>query len=363
MAAEHSVVDQLVHAGLVYEDVAFARFIVMNVCPFVGRTNRLAILKDIDTEGHTVLRLDHRIGRNRMIAQQDAILEVIGGTAMTQAFRFGDPDADRGDDTVFKRPCWCGQVMEASWGPIGDVPKCAFQKSSLACIQFGGHGVAAGTGGIFRAQWLEQGRKFKIWMQLVQQLLDNGFRFLVSAFTGMVGHNIAVHVDEVVSGPEVVMVGIPVLIIAVNEDRPGNAKPFHRLGHIVAIMCKPKLRCMDADNYKAIFGIPFVPGFEIGQGAQAVHTGVFPEINQHHMAALQELFEIEGFAPGVKPILGGAVESGGWLRPVFALNLINGVYHIGYFYRVLLRGGAVGKEPGSYTKNQGRSYKTEGSTA
>src|ERR1700677_4132814 len=101
----------------------------------------------------------------------------------------------------------------------------------------------------------------------------------------MMGANMTLRIDEVVRGPVLIIESLPYGIVIVERDRIGDFQVRDGAAHIARIFLEGKLGRVDADDHEPMILIFVVPALYIGQGAQAIDTGVSPEIDQHDLAA------------------------------------------------------------------------------
>src|SRR5258708_5636577 len=83
----------------------------------------------------------------------------------------------------------------------------------------------------------------------------------------------------------------------------GQAKFRNATLHIAFIAGKEELWSVYADHREPFVLVSLVPCFDIGQGADTVHAGVIPEINQHHASAKvahRERRRVKPYAPNLR---------------------------------------------------------------
>jgi hypothetical protein len=92
-------------------------------------------------------------------------------------------------------------------------------------------------------------------------------------------------IDKVISGPVLVVEAAPDLVVVIHRDRVDDAEILDRFAHVRFVFLEGKLRRMNADDHQAAVFVFLIPGFDVGQRAQAVDAGIGPEIDQNHFAA------------------------------------------------------------------------------
>ena len=75
----------------------------------------------------------------------------------------------------------------------------------------------------------------------------------------------------------------PKLKFVVQSHGEHDAVFFYCLFYIVYVVLKFKLWCVDTKNNKPFMLIFFIPRFYMRNGADAVVTGVCPEIDKYHL--------------------------------------------------------------------------------
>ena len=174
--------------------------------------------------------------------------------------------------------------------------------------------------------------------------------------------DVALGIDQVVGGPVLVLVGVPGLVVVVDGHRVLDAETGRLALHVGYHVLEVELRGAHPDDHQAVLGVVAVPGFDVGQGALAVDTGVGPEVHQDHLAP--QLGQAERLAAGrVQPaddpgeVRGraavdqsggrraavGQIGGAGWGRLVFTFDagelladLVSGLAHGGVARKVLL---------------------------
>src|SRR5579863_3541429 len=87
-------------------------------------------------------------------------------------------------------------------------------------------------------------------------------------------------INKIVGGPVGVAESGPNLAVVVDRDGIGDLEFAHGLAHIVEVFFESELWRVHADDNQTAVLILFRPRADIGQSAQAVDTGVSPEIHQ-----------------------------------------------------------------------------------
>ena len=75
------------------------------------------------------------------------------------------------------------------------------------------------------------------------------------------------------------------LILVVQNDGPVHAELPHSLTDIIRIAFECELRSVNPDYHETVVAVHIVPGPKMGNGPNAVHTAVCPEVQQHHLAS------------------------------------------------------------------------------
>src|SRR5258707_14528868 len=97
--------------------------------------------------------------------------------------------------------------------------------------------------------------------------------------------NMAGRIDEVVRGPVLVVEAAPDHKVAVDRDRVVDFEVANGAPHIVDALLESEFRRMHADHHQTLILVFLRPGFDVGNGTQAVDAGIGPEVDQHDLAA------------------------------------------------------------------------------
>src|SRR5258708_5408877 len=123
------------------------------------------------------------------------------------------------------------------------------------------------------------------WIDLLQQFLDLLLEETVLALAHVRVDDIAVLVDQVIGWPALVVKRVPDFVVAIDRDRKIEAEALGGVGDPLGILAELELGRMHADDHQPQRTVELVPAPQVGEGANTVDAGVFPEVDQHHFAA------------------------------------------------------------------------------
>src|SRR5689334_5606792 len=92
-------------------------------------------------------------------------------------------------------------------------------------------------------------------------------------------------IDEIESGPVVIVERTPDPILAVERSRIVDALVLCHSPDVVQILLEAELRCVHPDDNEPLFFVFLGPGTQVGECAPPVDAGVSPEIDEDHFAA------------------------------------------------------------------------------
>src|SRR5204862_4777046 len=115
--------------------------------------------------------------------------------------------------------------------------------------------------------------------------------------------DLALGVDEVLRGPDLVAVGVPGTQVVVLDDRVAQPGVVDRGGYVARVLLERELGRVDAHDRQALGPVLGVPRLQVGLGADAVDAGVGPEVDEDDAAA-QALHRQRAPAGRVEPALG-----------------------------------------------------------
>ena len=121
-------------------------------------------------------------------------------------------------------------------------------------------------------------------VRLFQQLLDPSLGLVVLPLAEVLVAHLAGCIDKVMGRPVFIVECVPDGVVAVERDGVRDGKLLHGLLHVGQLLLEVELRRVDADDHQAAVLVLFRPGADVGNRAQAVDTGVGPEVDEDDLS-------------------------------------------------------------------------------
>src|SRR5580765_3314655 len=119
----------------------------------------------------------------------------------------------------------------------------------------------------------------------MQKLLNDLLTFAVTAFPEVTEAQISFLVEQVFSWPIAIGKSFPDFAITVDYDGVAESEFPDPTFHIRLVLRESKFRRVHSDYSQAFVTVTLVPCLYIRQRADAIHTRVIPEIDQHDATA------------------------------------------------------------------------------
>src|SRR5215467_99711 len=114
---------------------------------------------------------------------------------------------------------------------------------------------------------------------LGQQLLNDCFGLLVTTLPKMMMANAALGVDEIQSGPVLVVESTPDSVLAVDCDRKGNTDVLDRLAYVDQVLFEFEFGRVNADDRQSLVLVFVRPCTHVGKGPAPVDAGISPKFD------------------------------------------------------------------------------------
>src|SRR5262245_1901641 len=108
---------------------------------------------------------------------------------------------------------------------------------------------------------------------------------VIGALANMGEAQVPLSIQKKLGRPATAGKGMPYLVIAIDDDGISQTKFPNAALNVRLVLRKGELWRVHADDGQSMIFIAFMPGLYVRQGADTVHTGVVPEVNQHHAPA------------------------------------------------------------------------------
>ena len=135
------------------------------------------------------------------------------------------------------------------------------------------------AGGILWAQRRERLARY------AEQLLDRQFGLEVATLAVAVLGERALRGPQVARRPADVLVLLPEREVAVEQDRMRDLEALNRGADRLLARRRTEAGAVRSDHDQSVIDVAFVPGLDVGEGAQRVRPAEVPELDQHWPAA------------------------------------------------------------------------------
>src|ERR1700722_2094078 len=97
--------------------------------------------------------------------------------------------------------------------------------------------------------------------------------------------NPSLRVDDIERGPELVIEGVPYVIVAVDRNRIVDSDFLRRSAYVIRVLLEGKLGRMYADHHQSLVLVFLGPCVNVRPRASPVDAGVGPEIDEDDLPA------------------------------------------------------------------------------
>lgn len=289
--SERLVFRQIVHPGLMHQNIRLTPAVVTDISPRRGTGDRMTVEKNLDTIGTRSDRPHDKMNPGRMIRKKklgtdpgrgrsggDRLPGDLPVSTRVQSVRNG---RSRNEPLRLSGGTDCRTVRE---GPTL-CPRIKLVRHPHRKI---GH--------LFRAGLLFRKR---------QRRADPGFHDIIIPLTDRVIEKATVTVIKIFGRPVMVPEAIPENHPVVQDDGIAESEPGHRRFHIRADLAEGKLGRMNPDDDQPLRSVLPVPAPEDRKRTDTIDTGILPEIDQNDLPRQGRASERGRIEPPVATFQGG----------------------------------------------------------